>query len=114
MGGDTPCDDSSTFQPGTIVVNCRTYVAQTPVPSAVPSVKTISKTILILCVLVALAVFFPLKQYVKKTGEDEGVNRSEDGMIEGNELNEIEIGEIESHQLTQIQIEEIEGHEYSV
>jgi len=98
---DTPCSDSSTFQPGTMVVNCRTYVAQTPVPSAVPSVKTILiVAVLDVCVLVALVVFFLLKQRDKKTGEDEGVNSSGIEMIEGNELNEIEIGEIEGHQLT--------------
>ena len=70
--------------------------------------------VLVVCVLLALVVFLLVKQRDKKTGEDEGVNRSEDGMIEGNELTAIEIGEIEGHKLTEIQIEEIEGHEYSV
>merc|ERR1719469_1755126 len=100
---NTPCSDDSIFQPGTAVENCKIVRSTTFIVA-----------VLVVCVLVALVVFFLLKQYVKKTGEDEGVNRSEDEMIEGNELNEIEIGEIKGHKLTQIQIEEIEGHEYSV
>ena len=51
------------------------------------SILALAEYVLVVCVLVALVVFYIVKQRVNKSGEDEGVKKSdEDAVIEGHEV----------------------------
>jgi len=105
---DTPCCQNSkcVFKTGTAVENCeivRVSIAPTTSATAPP---TTSSTTLIVAVGLGFAVLALLALVVlllrkNKSGEDEGVNATENEMTEG-------------HELTEIQREEIEGLEVSV
>jgi len=97
---DTPCANKDIFQPGNGVENCeivRTSATAPPTTSSTTLIVAVGLGFAVLALL-ALVVLLLRKN---KSGEDEGVNATENEMTEG-------------HELTEIQREEIEGLEVSV